>query len=89
MTKAERALAYLRQNGLALATEALVNFMLPYLIYQFAKPDLGDVKALIASSAPPLACSLFEFARHRRVDAVSMLALGGIVLSLLDFFGGG
>ena len=89
MTNRERALAYLRTNGLSLATEVLVNFLLPYIIYDLAKRDLGDVKALIASSAPPLAWSLYEFGRHRRIDAVSLLALGGIVLSLLAFFGGG
>ncbi len=87
--RGEQALAYVRANGLSVATEGLVNFVLPYVIYDLAKHDLGDVKALIASSAPPLAWSLYEFARHRRIDAVSLLALGGIVLSLLAFFGGG
>jgi hypothetical protein len=36
----------------------------------FAKRDLGDVHALIASSGPPIAWSLVEFARQRRVDAI-------------------
>ena len=81
--------AYLRTNGLSLGAEIMVNFVLPYVIYDQAKPTLGDVNALIASSAPPLAWSLVEFARRRRVDALSLLALAGIALSLLAFFGGG
>ena len=65
------------------------HFVAPFLIYDLAKRGLGDVRALIASSAPPIAWSLFEFARKRRVDAVSMLVLAGIALSLLAFIGGG
>ncbi len=43
----------------------------------------------MASSAPPLAWSLIEFARHRRVDAISILVLLGIGLSLAMYLGGG
>ena len=45
--------------------------------------------ALLASSGPPIVWSLVEFARRRRVDAISMMVLAGIVLSLLAFIGGG
>ena len=83
------ALAYLRANGVGLVTEAAINFVLPYLIYGWAKPHWGDVDALIASSAPPIVWSLVEFARHRRVDALSILVLAGIALSLLAYVGGG
>jgi len=83
------ALDFLRKNGAGIAVEILVNFLGPFLIYDFTKKDLGDVGALIASSAPPIAWSLLEFARKRRVDAVSMLVLAGIALSLLAFVGGG
>ena len=83
------ALAYLRKNGPSIAVEALVNFIGPYLIFRLARHGLGDVNALIASSAPPIAWSLIEFARRRRVDAVSILVLAGIALSLLAFLGGG
>ena len=44
---------------------------------------------MLASSAPPILWSLLEFARHRRVDALSLLVLSGIVLSLLAMIGGG
>lgn len=84
-----RVIAWLRANGGYLLVEALINFVLPYAIYTYAQPSLGDVKALMASSAPPILWSLVEFARHRRVDAVSVMVLSGIVLSLLAMLGGG
>lgn len=80
---------WLREHGLRLAFELSVNFVAPYLIYSLAAPHLGDVKALLASSAPPLTWSVVEFVRERRVDAISVLALAGIVLSLIGFIGGG
>lgn len=83
------ALAFLRKNGATAALEAGINFVLPYVIYMYAKHALGDVRALIASSAPPLLWSVAEFIRRRRMDAVSILVLGGIVFSLLAFLGGG
>jgi hypothetical protein len=69
--------------------EILVNVALPFLIYSLAKPQVGEVYALIASSAPPLLWIAAEFARHRKVDALSLLVLLGLGLSLLAFFGGG
>jgi hypothetical protein len=69
--------------------DILVNVALPFLIYSLAQPRLGDVNALIASSAPPIIWSVIEFARNRRVDALSLLVLLGIGLSLLAFLGGG
>jgi hypothetical protein len=44
---------------------------------------------MIASSVPPILWSAAEFARHRRVDAFSILVLAGIAFSLLALFGGG
>ena len=89
VTPLQRARAYLRTHGLGLSAEVAVNFVLPYVVYDQARPALGEVGALIASSAPPLLWSLVEFVRRRRVDAVSLLALAGIALSLLAFLGGG
>jgi hypothetical protein len=80
---------FLRDRGWSTAAEIIVNFVLPYAIYVLTQKHLGDVKALMASSAPPILWSIAEFIRHRRVDALSMLVLGGIVLSLLAFVGGG
>ncbi len=81
--------ALVRRHGAGAAAEIVINFALPYLIYGWAKPALGEAGALIASSAPPIVWSLIEFARRRRVDALSMLVLAGIVLSLAAFVGGG
>jgi len=84
-----RVAEYLRKNGLHVLLEALVNFILPFVIYAYAEAPLGEVRALLASSAPPILWSLVEFARHRRLDALSVLVVGGIVLSLLAMLGGG
>jgi len=84
-----KVVPFIRERGANVATEVVVNFVGPLLIFDFAKPHLGDVKALMASSGPPIAWSLIEFARKRRVDALSILVLTGIALSLLAFLGGG
>jgi hypothetical protein len=83
------AWAWARTNGPKAALEIGVNFALPFAVYSATHARLGDVGALMASSAPPLAWSIFEFARHRRIDALSLLVLAGIVLSLVAFIGGG
>ncbi|HEY1448951.1 MAG TPA: VC0807 family protein [Caulobacteraceae bacterium] len=88
-SKGALALAWLRKNGASFATEGLINFILPIVIFDLAKPHWGDVRALIASSAPPIVWSLGLLAIKRRVDAVSMLVLAGIALSLLAVLGGG
>jgi hypothetical protein len=83
------AATFARKHGARVATELLINLILPYVIYALAKPSMGEVKALIASSAPPIIWSLVEFARHRRVDFISVFVLAGIALSLLAMAGGG
>lgn len=72
-----------------IAIEILVNIVLPYVIYLKAEAGIGQVRALLAASVPPILWSGIEFARKRRIDAVSLLVLAGIVLSLIAFFGGG
>ena len=84
-----RITVYLQKNGVHVLIEALVNFILPFIIYNYAEAPLGEVRALLASSAPPIGWSLVEFARHRRVDALSLLVVCGIALSLLAMLGGG
>ena len=79
----------LRRNAGTIGVEAGVNFILPFAVYDLTRGQLGDVRALMASSIPPIAWSLFEFARRRKVDALSMIVLAGIALSLLAFVGGG
>lgn len=70
-------------------TEFIVNAALPWLIYILAQPELGRVHALMASALPPIVWSAVQFARKKRIDALSMLVLAGVGLSLLAFFGGG
>ena len=88
-TASHLAPAGLRMSAAAIAVELIFNVGLPFLIYGYASPILGEVDGLLAASAPPIAWSIVEFARHRRVDAISMLTIAGITLSLLAFLGGG
>jgi hypothetical protein len=83
------AQTFIRRNGAATAIELGVNVVLPFVVYSLAKAALGDVKALLASMAPPIAWSVFEFVRRRRIDGLAILVLAGIALSLLAFAGGG
>lgn len=89
MARVSQVIDFLRNNGLTIVREGGINIVLPYLIYSYAQPLYGDVHALMASSAPPIAWSVIEFARHRRVDFISVFVLLGIGLSLLAFLGGG
>ena len=69
--------------------ELAANFVLPYLIYILTQAKIGQVDALLAASLPPILWSVIGFAWKRRVDALSILVIAGIVLSLLAFFGSG
>ena len=72
-----------------LGLEIAFNFVLPFATYRLAKPHLGEVHAIMAAAVPPIIWSLVEFARHRRVDGLSLKGLGGIGLSLVGFAIGG
>jgi hypothetical protein len=89
MTKATALAAWIRESGLHFAFEVAANFALPLVIYDLVSPRHGDFNALLASMAPPMLWSVVEFARSRRVDALSVLVLVGIGLSLIAAFGGG
>ncbi|MFL5296792.1 MAG: VC0807 family protein [Phenylobacterium sp.] len=80
---------WVRRNGANAALEAVANFLLPFLIFIAARSRLGEAPALMASSAPPILWSVVEFVRRRRIDAVSLLVVTGIALSLMAFLGGG
>lgn len=79
----------IRKHGPSAGVEIVVNVLLPFACYSLLQPKVGDVRALLASAAPPIVWSLGEFARRRRIDAVSLFVLVGIALSLLAFAGGG
>jgi len=80
---------YFRANGMKSGLEIVFNFILPFLIYSYGAGELGAAPALIAASAPPTLWAIIQFIRERKVDAISILVLAGIVLSLLAFAGGG
>jgi hypothetical protein len=88
-SRLSRVFGYIRGHGLKAALEVGVNFALPFVIYSGARGAWGDVPALMASSAPPILWSITGFIRERKLDAISILVLGGIALSLLAFAGGG
>ena len=83
------ALAYGRANGVKFALEVVVNFVLPFAIYSYASGRLGAASALMIAGAPPVLWSVLGFIRERKLDAISILVLSGIALSLLAFAGGG
>lgn len=85
----QRVQALLREHGPGTAAEVGINVLAPLAIYSYLRNPYGDVNALLASMAAPLAWSAFEFVRRRRIDGLSLLVLTGIVLSLLAFIGGG
>ncbi|HEV3423592.1 MAG TPA: VC0807 family protein [Paraburkholderia sp.] len=66
----------------AFLLELAVNLLLPWLAYRLAAPHWGETGGLIASAVPPIVWSLVELARFRRVDALSMIVLTGIALSI-------
>ena len=84
-----RITAWSLRNGPHLLFEVLANVVLPFVIYSYAEAPFGAVRALLASTAPPILWSLVEFARNRRLDALSLIVLSGIALSLLAMLGGG
>lgn len=73
----------LNSRHLNLGGEIAVNFVLPWLVYHWTEPYWGTSGALIASSVPPTVWSIGQWLQHRRVDAVSIIILAGIVLSIL------
>lgn len=78
-----------KRNVFRTVLEVAFNILLPYLTYTLVKPAHGDVHALMAAAGPPILGSAIELARSRRIDALSLLVLAGVALSLLAFVGGG
>jgi len=88
MTRAA-TIGWLRKNGPAVLVEGTVNLVAPAVIYGLLQGRWGEVPALLASSGPPLLWSLVGLVRNRRIDALSILVLVGIALSLVAMAGGG
>jgi hypothetical protein len=66
-----------------------LNFVLPWALYRLSEPHVGETHALIVSAAVPMAWSVVQLARNRKLDAVSVLALLGIALSFVALALGG
>lgn len=81
--------AFLIERGPMFALAFGVNLILPLVVYDVLKSPWGDVHALMAASAPPIGWSFYEFIRAHRVDAVSVIVLVGIALTLVAYLGGG
>lgn len=84
-----RLIEWIRSHGPAFALDCAVNIAAPLAIYHQTHDRWGELNALLASSVPPLLWGIGSFLRSRRVDALSVLAVVGIVLSTLAYFGGG
>lgn len=79
----------MNRKHINLIAELAVNLALPWMAYTLAEPRWGELGGLIASAIPPLLWSLGELLRHRRLDALSVLVLVGIAMSLLGLALGG
>lgn len=72
-----------------LILELVVNLLLPWAAYRVAQPYFGETGALYASAIPPIVWSIVEFIRTRRIDAVAIIVLFGIALSIVGMALGG
>jgi hypothetical protein len=82
-------MTWLRTHGPTVAVEVVVNLLGPALIFDLVHGRYGDVAGLLASSVPPVVWSIGGLVRRRQLDALSILVLAGIALSLLAMAGGG
>jgi hypothetical protein len=84
-----RAWSFVKERGAVIGLEILFNFLLPFVVYRLCESPLGPAHALMAAATPPLVWGIIEFSRRRRIDALSVLVLAGVGLSLLVYMGGG
>jgi hypothetical protein len=70
------------KKALRLAPELGANFLAPYLVYELLDGRYGDTTALILSAFPPLIWSAYELIKTRRLDAVSILVVAGILFTV-------
>ena len=84
-----KIMAWLRDNWLRVSLDVAVNFAAPVLIFNWAEPQWGETRALLGSTVPPLLWGVGSFVKERKVDALSVIALAGITMSLLMFVSGG
>lgn len=88
-TTVPHSASWLRRHGPMVLAEVAVNIAGPVLLYDRIAPAHGDVAALLVSTVPPMLWSLGAFLLTRRVDAIALVVLAGILLSLVAMAGGG
>ncbi|MBV9873627.1 MAG: hypothetical protein JO025_02765 [Verrucomicrobia bacterium] len=71
------------------ALDFLVNLGGPFLVYQLAAGYMSETAALMLSSAPPILWSIGQLIWSRKLDALSLLVIAGIALSLVATLLGG
>jgi intracellular septation protein A len=71
------------------ALDFLVNLGGPFLVYQLAAGHMSETAALMLSSAPPILWSIGQLIWSRKLDALSLLVIAGIALSLVATLLGG
>jgi hypothetical protein len=79
-------LKYLSVN---LVLELAANILAPWAVFSLLAPHYGDLIGLIGSALPPLAWSVIELLRTRRLDAVSAVVIAGILLTVVATVLGG
>jgi intracellular septation protein A len=67
----------------------LVNLGGPFLVYQLAEGHMSETGALLLSSAPAILWSIGQLIWSRKLDALSLLVIAGIALSLVATLLGG
>ncbi len=69
----------------------VLNAAIPFGLYELAKGQFHttDLVALLIAAIFPLVDSIFEVIRHRSFDLIAMLALLGIVVSVVGILLGG
>jgi hypothetical protein len=80
---------WLTRANCRFALELIVNLVLPWATYTLLVPHTSEFTAIAWSAAPPALWSLLELALHRKLDALSVLVLAGIALSLVALAFGG
>lgn len=74
---------------LNIGLSALGNFVVPWALFHFSKPRFGETNAIYIAAVVPAVWSLVQLAWKRKVDAMTVLALAGIALSLVAVALGG
>jgi hypothetical protein len=74
---------------LFVALDFLVNLGGPFLVYQLAARHMSETAALMLSAAPPILWCIGQLIRSRKLDALSLLVITGIALSLVANLLGG